>query len=144
MCSSQFESLRSTNACVVPMLHACKHLHVFSFLELLHRKYGLQERAPKLGTELTFMSSFGRPPHWDSIINAHLQFRPQTCRKPVKFKKIRYISVINKKSVIFKKSKIDFISTGSVPVSLQPMATFPHAYFRLYMLSTKRNKYFTS
>ena len=37
-----------------------------------------------------------------------------------------------------------FQSTGSVPVSLQLMAPLPHAYFQLYMLSTKRNKYFTS
>ena len=47
-----------------------------------------------------------------------------------------------KKSVIFEKLKIDFKSTGCVPVSLQPLATITHAYFQLYMLSTKRNKYF--
>ncbi len=40
--------------------------------------------------------------------------------------KIRYI----------KKSKIDFQSTGSVPVSLQPLATVKDDYFQLYMLST--------
>ena len=72
------------------------------------------------------------------LLYAHLQFHPQKCRKPVKNQKIRYKSVI-KKSVIFKKSKIDFKSTGSVTVSLQPLATITHAYFPLYMLSTKRN-----
>ncbi len=58
--------------------------------------------------------------------------------------KIRYISVITQKSVIFKKSKIDFKSTGSVSVSLHPLATITHAYFQFYVLSTKRNQYFTS
>ena len=46
--------------------------------------------------------------------------RPQTFRKPVKIIKIRYISVITQKSVIFKESKIDFKSTGYVTVSLTP------------------------
>ena len=48
---------------------------------------------------------------------------------------IRY----NKKSVIFEKSKIDFKSTGCVPVSLQPLPTLTDDYFQLYMLSNKRN-----
>ena len=73
------------------------------------------------------------------LLSAHLQFCPQTCQKPVKFEKIRYISVITQKSVIFKKSKIDFKLTGSVTVSLQPLATITHAYFQFYMLSNTRN-----
>ena len=40
---------------------------------------------------------------------------------------------------MLEKSKIDLQSTGCVPVSLQPLATITHAYFQLYMLSTKRN-----
>ena len=56
--------------------------------------------------------------------------------KTGKIQKIRYISVITQKSVILKKSKIDFQSTGSVPVSLQPLATVTDDYFQLYMLST--------
>ena len=77
-------------------------------------------------------------------MSAHYLFRPQKCRKPVKIQKIRYKSVITKLSNIFEKSKIDFKSTGSVSVSLQPLATITHAYFQLYMLSNTRNQYFTS
>ncbi len=36
---------------------------------------------------------------------------------------------------MLKKSKINVKSTGSVAVSLQPLATITHAYFQLYMLS---------
>ena len=46
------------------------------------------------------------------------------------------MSVITLKSGIFKKSKINFKSTGSVAVSLQPLATLTDDYFQLYMLST--------
>ena len=56
--------------------------------------------------------------------------------KTGKTAKIRYKSVIKKKSVIFEKLKIDFQSTGSVPVSLQPLATLTDDYLQLYMLST--------
>ena len=69
-------------------------------------------------------------------MSAHYQFRPQICQKPVKIQKNRYKSLINKISVIFEKSKIDFKSTGSVPVSLQPLATLTDDYLQLYMLST--------
>ncbi len=48
--------------------------------------------------------------------------------KTGKIQKIRYISVITQKLVILKKSKIDFKSTGSVSVSLQPLATLPLSY----------------
>jgi hypothetical protein len=61
-----------------------------------------------------------------------------------KITKKRYISVITKKSVIFRKSKINFNSTGSVPVSLHPTVTLTDDYFQLYMLSKMRNQYFTS
>ena len=71
------------------------------------------------------------------IMRASMLFSSSKCRKPVKNKKKRYKSVI-KKSVILKKSKIDFKSTGSVTVSLQPLATLTDDYFQLYMLSTKR------
>ena len=86
--------------------------------------------APKLGAELIFMSSLGCPPHWDSIVICTSPISSSKMSKTGNnLKKIRYISVITQKSVIFKKSKIDFKSTGSVPVSLQPLATITHAYF---------------
>ncbi len=49
---------------------------------------------------------------------------------------IRYKSVIKKNPLYLKKLKIDFQSTGSVPVSLQPLATLTDDYLQLYMLST--------
>ena len=64
--------------------------------------------------------------------------------KTGKIKKKRYISVITQKSVIFKMSKTDCNSTGSVGVSLQPLATKTHAYFLFYMQPTTRNQYFSS
>ena len=45
------------------------------------------------------------------------------------------ISVITRKSVIFKKSKIDFKSTGSVMVSFRTSGLISPAYFLFYMLS---------
>ena len=62
-----------------------------------------------------------------------------------KSKKIRYSykSVI-KNPLYLKSQKIDSKSTGSVTVSLQCLATLTDDYFQLYMLSTKRTKYFTS
>ncbi len=96
--------------------------------------------APKLGAELIFMSSFGRLPDWDSIVIRSPPISPSKCRKPVKIRKIRY----NKKPLYLKNQKIDFKSTGSVPVSLQPSGAITHAYFQLYMLSTTCNQYFTS
>ncbi len=65
------------------------------------------------------MSSFGRPPHWDSILIRTPPISSSNMSKTGKIQKIRYIYVINKKSVILKKSKIDFKSTGSVPVTGQ-------------------------
>ena len=91
--------------------------------------------APKLVAELIFMPPFGRPPHWDSIVIR---------TPPISSSKMSKTGKIINKSVLFKKSKINFKSTGSVPVSLQPLATITHAYFQLYMLFIKRNKYFTS
>ena len=92
--------------------------------------------APKLGAELIFMSSLGRPPHWDSIVIRTPPISSSKMSKTGKIKKTRYISVITQKSVIFKKSKIDVQSNGCVTVSLHPLASITHAYFQLYMLST--------
>jgi hypothetical protein len=89
VCSGQFETLGSTNACVVPMLQAVQawlEIHGFSAMELLHRKYGLQE--PQNLVQNSFLC-----PCWDAPLTGtrlfyeHLQFRPQKCRKPVKLKK---------------------------------------------------------
>ncbi len=100
--SGQFETLGSTNACVVPMLQAVQawlEIHGFSVMELLHRKYGLHE------PQNLVQNSFSCP-CWDApftgtrLFYEHLQFRPQKCRKPVKLKKNRYISVIPQKSKI--------------------------------------------
>ena len=124
--------------------HGCKYMFFqFSVLELLHRKYGLPE-------PLNLVHNSFSCPHQDGtltgtpLLSAHFQFRPQKCRKPVKIQKIRYKSVITKKSVIFEKSKIDFKSTGCVPVSLTPLGLQVHVQFRHYMLSKFRNWYFTS
>ncbi len=100
--------------------------------------------APKLCAELIFTSSLGRLPHWDSIIIRTPPISSSKMSKTGKIKIIRYISVITQKSVILKKSKVDFKSTGCVTVSLHPLATITHAYFQLYMLSTTRKTYFTS
>ncbi len=69
--------------------------------------------APKLGTSLIIMSSLRRHPDWVGALIRYIRYNSQ---KPVKIAKIR-ISVITQKSVIFKKSKIDFQSNGCVPVS---------------------------
>ncbi len=85
--------------------------------------------APKLGAELIFMSSLGRPLHWDSIVIRTPPISPSKMTKTGKFNKFRYISVITEKSVIFKKSKFDFQSTGFVTVSLHILATITNAHF---------------
>ncbi len=64
--------------------------------------------------------------------------------KTGKNQKIRYKSVIINKSVILKKLKINFKSTGCVAVSLKPSGLLLHGQFRHYMLSKCRNWNFTS
>ncbi len=89
VCFGQFETLGSTNACVVQMLHAvqaCREIHGFSVLELLHQKYGLQ-KLHNLLQNLFSCPRLDAPLTGTRLLYAHLQFRPKKCQKPVKFKK---------------------------------------------------------
>ena len=101
-------------------------------------------RSPKTWYLTHNLASMRLPKTAHLIMMASKLFSSSKMSKTGKNQKIRYKSVITKKSVIFEKSKIDFKSTGCVPVSLQPLATITHAYFQLYMLSNTRNQYFTS
>ncbi len=82
------------------------------------------------------MCLLGRPLDWDPAIIRTSPNSFSKMSKTGKNVKIRYISVITKKCGIFKKSKINFQSTGSVSVSLHLLATLTDDYFQLYMLST--------
>ncbi len=62
--------------------------------------------APKLVAELIFMSSFGRPSHWNSTVIRTPPILSSKISITGKLKKIRYISVITQKSVILKSKKL--------------------------------------
>ena len=127
--------MRSSDAYLLCKL-GCKYMFFQSWSYYIEN---MASRSPKTWCRTHFHVLVGTLPLTGTrLLYAHLQFRPQKCRKPVKLKKIRYVSVITQKSVILKKSKIDFQSTGCVTISLHPLATITHAYFQLYMLSTTR------
>jgi hypothetical protein len=118
--------------------HGCKYMF---FQSLSYYIENMASRSTKTCCRAHCYVLVWTPPHWDSIVIRTPPISTSKMSKTGKIKKNRYISVITQKSVIFKKSKIDFKSTGSVPVSFQPLATITHAYFQLYMLSTMRNQY---
>ncbi len=105
--------------------HGCKLLF---FQSLSYYIVNMVSWSPKTWCKTHFMSSIGWPPDWDFNSIRTPSISSSNMSKTGKIQKqIRYISVITQKSVIFKKSKIDFKSTGSVSVSLQPLATITHA-----------------
>ncbi len=80
----RIQGQRKNSGHVLPWNYACICGTTRAFvLELLHRKYGLQE------PQNLVQNSFSCP-RWDGaltgtrLLYTHLQFRPQKCQKPVK------------------------------------------------------------
>ena len=121
MCSGQFETLRSTNACVVvvPMLHAVQAssmaVNTCFFSNWATTSKIWPPGAPKLGAELIFMTSIGRSSHWYSIIIRTPPISSSNMSKTGKINKIRYIRYKSKIHYIYKvknRFSIDLVCFG--------------------------------
>ncbi len=123
---------RSSDAtcCAIKTVNTC----FFSLREM--PPSNMASRSPKTWYLTQFHVPIRLPKTEHLIMMASKFFSPSKKSRTGKNQKIRYKSVITKKSVIFENSKIDFKSTGCFTVSLQSLATKTHAYFPLYMLST--------